>query len=81
MSRCSNWIPSASEHKWRSHARCEGTAEVALLDPDGKLTPGVRICAKCAEEIVTEYREKLGQEWKTVPLDGDGSTILRPEDY
>jgi len=52
-----------------------------LLDPDGKLTPGVRICAKCAEEIVTEYREKLGQEWKTVPLDGDGETILRPEDY
>lgn len=49
--------------------RCPREATVRLLDPDGKRVPGGGMCDAHAREVVTEYREKLGEEWRVEPLE------------
>lgn len=58
MARCCKWE--------RNQPRCNQVAEVMLLAPDGK-TMG-KYCSHDAEEITTEYREKLNENWTTRPL-------------
>jgi hypothetical protein len=47
--------------------RCEfdHDATVYLIAPDGERIPGGGSCAFHAERVITEYREKLGEEWTT----------------
>lgn len=37
-------------------------AEGHLLSPDGKRVPGA-MCSACANTVISEYREKLGETW------------------
>ena len=50
------------------HQRCQETATVLLLTPDGQSFPGNWYCRPCADRIVAEYAEKLGERWTTEPL-------------
>ena len=52
--RCDSWV---------NDRRCHRDASVRLYAPDGKRCPSGPICRQCAEEIVSEYREKLDQVW------------------
>ncbi len=53
------------------HARCIGTtkrtdhhnAEGRLIAPDGKPAPGCWMCAECANLVISEYKQKLGESW------------------
>jgi hypothetical protein len=47
---------------WNSRGRCDRPVEVYVVAPDGKRVPG-SYCRPCAEATVSEYKEKLGQEW------------------
>lgn len=49
-------------------SRCKAKARCWLVAPDGSHAPGGYYCDEHATEIVTEYREKLGETWTTVPL-------------
>jgi hypothetical protein len=53
---------------------CTKPAIIQLVAPDGKDVPGSRYCAEHAEEIICEYREKLGEIWMlralTLPYPG-----------
>jgi len=69
MSRCTEIIPDDGPRRdWK---RCTNTAEVWLLNNEGKDTPGGYMCVKCANDCITEYREKLGWHWSTRPLTED----------
>lgn len=43
---------------------CMRQAEYYLLDENGKRVPGNGMCEKHAREVIEEYREKLGLEWR-----------------
>lgn len=55
--------------------RCTRDAVVWLYGPDGDAVPGGRMCRDCADEVVREYREKLGEVWTTRPLDECGHVV------
>jgi len=57
--RCSHVGPSG---------RCQARATVYLHAPDGLPVPGGYECAPCAEAVIAEYRDKLGEEWSGKPL-------------
>ena len=42
---------------------CPREATVMLHAPDGRAVPGGWMCDAHAAEVVTEYREKLHEEW------------------
>ena len=48
-------------------ARCQRPAVGHLTAPDG--FDAGRVCQKHADEITTEYREKLGEQWTIRPLE------------
>lgn len=54
MRRCDNWIRSV---------RCDRDGVVRLVAPTGELVPGGPVCRHCAEQIIVEYSEKLGERW------------------
>src|SRR5690606_22848560 len=60
--RCSSW-PEGYEG-----GQCPDMATVYLIAPDGEPCPGGCYCRTHGERIVTEYREKLGEEWRLVPI-------------
>lgn len=43
--------------------RCNRPGEFRLFDQEGKKVPGCQVCQECADEIISEYREKLGWNW------------------
>lgn len=45
------------------HQRCRAVATVLLLDHDGNGFPGNWHCRSCADRIIAEYAEKLGETW------------------
>ena len=49
--------------------RCTANATHRLLDEDGWRVPGGIYCQEHAQEIVDEYREKLGWYWVMDPLE------------
>jgi hypothetical protein len=54
---------------WTGRVRCDRVADVTLHDPDGDMVPGGFYCRPHAEACVTEYREKLGEQWSVKSLD------------
>ena len=50
------------------HTRCAADATHYLRDDDGKRVPGAW-CEKHANEIVTEYKTKLGWNWSMEPIE------------
>ena len=56
---------------WDGQGRpCPKPATVTLVAPDGGRVPGCAMCDAHAKEVIDEYREKLGEEWRAVPLCG-----------
>ena len=62
MTRCTHYT---------ERTRCEATATVRLLHPDGSPNPGGYVCGAHGETIVAEYRTKLGELWTTMPLNAE----------
>ena len=54
--RCTHYAPD-------NGPRCTADATHRLLDGDGWRVPGGIYCQEHAQEIVDEYREKLGWNW------------------
>ena len=50
---CDCWNPS----------RCQRKAQYDLITDEGHYCPGGPICKTHAYAIVTEYKQKLGQQW------------------
>jgi hypothetical protein len=48
--------------------RCKSPALRWLIHPDGTRNPGGYVCQTHADEILSEYRDKLGESWSTVPI-------------
>jgi len=59
--------------------RCTSAATHRLLTSFGDRVPGSAMCKKHAQEVVTEYREKLGWEWAMQPLDPQAARIAELE--
>jgi hypothetical protein len=59
-------LPQCCVFRWRT--RCQEKGTVWLIAPDGKKNPGGYMCKAHGEGIVSEYREKLGEEWRLVPI-------------
>ena len=51
--------------------RCFRTATVRLYNPKGKPVPGPAMCAGCAQEVIDEYRAKVGEVWTFKPIPHD----------
>jgi hypothetical protein len=47
---------------------CVEQATRWLIHPDGGRNPGGYVCQDCADKILSEYRDKLGESWSTVPI-------------
>lgn len=58
-------------------SRCKSLATVWLFDSSGQANPGGYLCQKHVDLIITEYRDKLGEEWTTQPIDENGSIIIK----
>ena len=56
---------------WKSHGRpeCQSSGDYKLKDESGKEVPGCTYCFLCAEEIIKEYKEKLGESWTMEKMD------------
>lgn len=50
---------------------CPEPATVRLISPEGKPAPGCRMCAKHALMVISEYRVKMGWEWKAEKIVDD----------
>jgi hypothetical protein len=59
--RCSHWP--------RNGARCEAEATHWIYAPDGAPVPGCYVCEEHGTIAANEYREKLQEEWRLVPLE------------
>ena len=51
--RCDCWHP----------AKCQSRGRYDLLAPDGTRCPGGPICRDHARALITEYRDKLQEQW------------------
>ena len=60
--RCTHYAPD----NW---PRCTADATHRLLDGDGWRVPGGIYCQEHAQEIVDEYREKMGWLWSMQPIE------------
>ncbi len=54
-------------HDGRTGMPLNHLAEVWLVGPNGKRI--VTLCRSHADGAIKEYREKLGEEWATSPID------------
>jgi hypothetical protein len=76
--RCVNYLcPSVRDRDVRFvvPSRCERDAVGLLYHWDGKPVPSAFLCRECADEIIAEYREKLGEEWTLRPVDEFGKEV------
>lgn len=55
---------------------CQKPATHHLYAPDGIPVPGSSCCEACATRIATEYREKLDEHWRVIPI---STTWPQPE--
>ena len=58
------------------HSRCENRATRWLIGPTGKRNPGGFVCENHAQEILSEYREKLGENWGSQSIDDLGNLAV-----
>jgi len=70
MARCSYYDPpsGAPDYVPGKSKPCEKPAEVKLITDTGDECPGSYYCKKHADEIITEYKEKLDIVWTSRPL-------------
>lgn len=62
LARCDHWSTVTG-------LRCESTdPRYFLIAPDGDRVPGGPLCTSCAVAVVTEYRNKLGGDWRLVTI-------------
>ena len=69
--QCSHWEQGQS--------RCKNNAEVWIYAPDGKPVPGGWSCQPCADSMIKEYEEKMGEHWTAKPLRWERGCMLRPK--
>ena len=61
------WAPRCSHYTGRE--RCTALSVVWIHAPGSPLpVPGCWVCREHGEAVITEYREKLGEEWTLQPL-------------
>lgn len=82
MGRTFQYPPPCRDGKGNLHSVA---AEGDLLAPNGQRT-GV-MCRACAETVIAEYRDKLGQVWRFEPfeplyrVETYGKDFLRPRGF
>lgn len=64
--RCDHWTTPSDGSRG---VRCDDVAEVHLVAPDGRRTPGGSVCRRHADAVVSEYDEKLGEAWYSEEMD------------
>jgi hypothetical protein len=55
------YLPQCSTYLGRN--RCTATATHWLIQDDGKPNPGGYVCLQHGEAIVSEFKNKLAEEW------------------
>jgi hypothetical protein len=60
---------------WEKGKRCDADANFWLIAPSKKKNPGGLVCKIHGEDIIKEYKEKLGEVWELAEINQEGDLI------